>query len=145
MNSIDLQFVKDTLLDLDPSLDGSETDEVYNTALVVLSALSCGPDVTRLAAFTGLPEAFVAAIRPRMIRAELWTDVSVSCDHWLFGEHNVDLVTFWVDVLIAEGLVIREWDENEGEYWYCATEYAPDQEPHLRRTDFLMQCRQSLH
>jgi hypothetical protein len=52
--------VKDTLLDLDPSLDGSETDEMYNTALVVLSALSCGPDVTRLAAFTGLPEAFVS-------------------------------------------------------------------------------------
>jgi hypothetical protein len=66
MKSIDLQFVKDTLLDLDPSLDGSETDEMYNTALVVLSAVSCGPDVTRLAAFTGLPEAFVAAIRPRM-------------------------------------------------------------------------------
>ena len=67
-----------------------------------------------------------------MIRAELWTDVSVSCDHWLFGEHNVDLAAFWVDVLIAQGLVIRGWDENEGEYWYCAAEYAQDQEPHLQ-------------
>jgi hypothetical protein len=66
-----------------------------------------------------------------MVRAELWTDVSVSCDHWLFGEHNVDLAAFWVDVLIAQGLVIRRWDENEGEYWYCAAEYAQDQEQNL--------------
>jgi hypothetical protein len=41
------------------------------------------------------------------------------------------LVTFWVDVLIADGLVIRQWDENKGEYWYSAAEYAQDQEPHL--------------
>ena len=130
MKSIDLQFVMDTLLELDPSLNGSEPGQTYNTALVVLSALTCGPDIRRLAAFTRLPEAFVAAIRQRMVRAELWTDIGVSCDHWQFGEHTVDLAAFWVDVLIAEGLVVRRWDEDKGEYWYCATEYAHDREQH---------------
>jgi hypothetical protein len=130
MKSIDLQFVKDTLLDLDPSLADSAPDRTYNTALVVLSALTCGPDITRLAAFTGLPEAFVAAIRDRMIRAELWTEISVSCDHWQVGAHNLDLAAFWADVLIAEGLVVQRWDEDKGEYCYCATEYAQDREQH---------------
>ena len=37
MRQIDLQFVKDTLLELDPTWEGSEPDESYQTALVVVS------------------------------------------------------------------------------------------------------------
>lgn len=39
MKTIDLQFVKDSLAELDPNLDGEQPDDVYRTALVVLSAL----------------------------------------------------------------------------------------------------------
>jgi len=50
----------------DPSIPAALRPQSYNTALVVLSALSCGPDVVRLAGFTGLPQDFVANIRARM-------------------------------------------------------------------------------
>ena len=73
--TLDLQFVKDSLAELDLSLDGKQSDDAYQTALVVVSALACGPDPQCLAKFTQLPVEFVQAIRRCMIAAELWTVV----------------------------------------------------------------------
>jgi hypothetical protein len=124
LKNLDLQFVKDTLSELDPSLDGSEQSESYMTALVLVSALVQGPNVRRLAVFTGVPEQFVERIRERMVRAELWDEIDVFSDHW-FGEGNmVSMTALWLDILIAQGLVIREWDEEAGEYRYCHAAYA---------------------
>jgi len=67
---IDLRFVKDTLSELDASLDGSEQNEFYRTGLVAVSALVCGPHTERLAKFTELSPDFVETIRQRMIRAD---------------------------------------------------------------------------
>jgi hypothetical protein len=116
------------LQELDPSLDETEPGQTYNTALVVLSALTCGPNIVRLAAFTGLPRVFVAAIYQRMIQAELWTEAGVCSDHWQCEEGVLDLVAFWLDMLIAEELVIRRWDEEEGDYWYCGAACAHEGE-----------------
>jgi hypothetical protein len=124
MKTIDLQYVKDTLWELDPGAKDYETRSTYNTALVVLSALYCGPGTIRLADFTLLPRAFVAAIRQRMTKAELWSEFDVHCDHWQPEEGKFDSVAFWLDALVAEGLVIRRWRDEVGDYWYCATEYA---------------------
>ena len=124
MKLIDLQFVKDTLSELDVSLDGSEQNESYRTGLVAVSALVCGPHTERLAKFTELPPDFVETIRQRMIRAELWTDIDVFYDHW-FGEGNIVCTTaVWLDVLIAQGLVVRQWDEERGDYRYWDAAYA---------------------
>lgn len=124
MKSNKLKFVKDTLLEMDPSLRDTEPDDSYDTALVLLSALAKGTDSSRLAAFTGLPLEFVAAIRQRMIRAELWTEVAVCCDHWEVAQGVVSTSAFWSDVLVAEGCVVRRWDEDSGEYRYWAVDYA---------------------
>ena len=123
MKSKDLQYVKDTLLELDPEVTGLRAQS-YNTALVVLSALTCGPNVQRLAAFTGLSQDFVAAIRARMVQAELWTELDVFSDHWNVAEGVVNTTAFWLDVLIAEGLAVRRWDEGVGDYRYRAAEHA---------------------
>ena len=124
MKAIDLQFVKDSLAELDPSLDGKQPDDAYRTALVLVSALTWGPDTQHLANFTELPVEFVSAIRRRMIAAELWTEVEVFCDHW-FGEANLVCTTaLWLDVLIGQGLVVRAWDETAGDYRYFLAEYA---------------------
>jgi len=64
VKQIDLQFVKDTLSELDPRLEGGTPDDFYLTALVLVSALVCGPDTARLAEFTQLPREFVQAIHP---------------------------------------------------------------------------------
>ena len=84
MRQIDLQFVKDTLLELDPTWEGSEPDESYQTALVLVSALVCGSDIEGLAEFTQLPRTFVETIRHRMIRAELWTESDAFYAHWVW-------------------------------------------------------------
>ena len=125
MKQKDLQFVKDTLLELDPGMDGSEQNKYYLTALVAVSALLCGPDTKRLAKFTELPWDFVETIRQRMVQAELWTERDIVCDHW-FGEGKlVCTAAIWLDVLIAEGLVVRQWDEETGDYRYYDATYAP--------------------
>jgi hypothetical protein len=86
MKRIDLKFLKETLLELDPSIEGTKEGESYKTALVLLAAIACGPDTTRLADVTELPREFVAKIRQRMIRAQLWTEVDVCCDHWYVSD-----------------------------------------------------------
>jgi hypothetical protein len=128
VKAIDLEFVKATLLELDPSLEGSEEDESYNTALVLLSALACGPCTMRLAEFTKLPPEFVATIRQRMIRAQLWTELDVCCDHWYVAAGVVSITAFWLDVLIAQGLAVRKWGEEEGQYRYWHVASAPERE-----------------
>jgi hypothetical protein len=126
MKTMDLQFVKDSLAELGLSLEGKQPDDAYRTALVVVSALACGPDTQCLARFTQLPVEFVQAIRRRMIAAELWTEVEVNCDHWFAGTNQVSTGAFCADLLVAEGAVVRAWDETVGDYRYYLAEYAPD-------------------
>jgi len=78
----------------------------------------CGTDTIRLAAFTGLPCSLIAPIRRRMIQAELWTDNEACLDHYFVAEGLLCARCFWLDVLVAEGLVLRTWDEEEGQYCY---------------------------
>jgi hypothetical protein len=98
------------------------------TALDLLAAIACGSETTRLARVTKLPREFVANIRQRMIRAELWTDLDACCDHWYVSDGVICTIDFWLDVLVAQGRVVRRWVEEEGHYRYWAEEYAPDTE-----------------
>ena len=114
----DLQFVKKSLSEL--GFDGGTPDEQYLTTLVLASALVCGPETAPLAELTQLPADFVEAIRQRMIQAGLWTEIDVMCDHW-FGEGNVASITaICLDVMIAQGLLVRKWNEPMGDYEYCS-------------------------
>jgi len=119
-----LQFVKDRLLEIDPSVQGTEDTESYKAALILLSALVCGPNAKQLERFTGLPGDLIRQVRHRMIEAQLWTAVGICCDDWFIGDAFCD-TQFWADVLVAEGLVVREWIEDEGCYCYYAMEFAP--------------------
>jgi hypothetical protein len=128
VKATDLKLVKETLLQLDPSLAGTEEDESYKTALLLLSALACAPETTRLAEFTQLPREFVAPIRQRMIRAQLWAESAACCDHWYVADGVFCTSFFWLDVLVAQGLVVRQWDEEVGEYRYWDEAFAPQRE-----------------
>jgi hypothetical protein len=130
---INLSCVKERLLELDPGLKGHEGNEPYKTALVLLSALACGPDTARLAAFTALPPEFVAMIRQRMIRAQLWTEIDTCCDHWFVADGVFSTSLFWADALVAQGLVVRQWDEAAGQYRYWEEAFAPQIEPGPRK------------
>jgi hypothetical protein len=83
---------------------------------------------TRLGEFNKLPPEFVATIRKRMIRAQLWTELDVCCDHWYVAAGVVRITAFWLDVLIAQGLAVRKWGEEEGQYRYWHVASAPERE-----------------
>ena len=61
-----------------------------------------------------------------MVQAELWTELDVFSDHWNVAEGVVNRTAFWLDVLIAEGLAVRRWDEGVGHYLYIAAAHAPN-------------------
>jgi hypothetical protein len=125
MTTRNLEFVKETLLEIDHSLNGAKETESYKAALVLLSAMFLGPDTTRLVEFTRLSRTFIATIRERMIRAELWTESVTRYDHWFVGDCEIRRGCFWADVLVAEGLVVRRWIEEEGDFRYWPEEFAP--------------------
>jgi hypothetical protein len=52
---ISLEFIKETLTELDPTFEHTEEDDYYRTALVLLSALAYGPETRILARFTDFP------------------------------------------------------------------------------------------
>jgi len=121
----DLRFVKETLMVLDPTLWDDGQEEGYQAALILLSSLMCGPRAGDLAAFTRLPLSLVIAIRKRLITAELWSETTVCLDHWFAPDGGFKDNMFWMDVLVAEGLVVRHWIEEEGTYRYFAKEFDP--------------------
>ncbi|HEY7097386.1 MAG TPA: hypothetical protein VH437_11720 [Terriglobales bacterium] len=115
---VNAEAVKALLLELDLDISIQQQPGFYNTALVLLSAPICGSDTGRLAKFTGLPPSFVAPIRKRMMQAELWTETKACCEGWFAEDGVLCPRCFWLDVLVADGLVMRAWDENEGQYCY---------------------------
>jgi hypothetical protein len=72
-----------------------------------------------------------------MIRAQLWTEVDVCCDHWYVSDGMFCTNYFWLDVLVAEGLAVRQWAEEEGQYRYWDEEHAP-QNPQGGRSENLI-------
>jgi len=121
----DLRFVRETLLELDPTLLDPGEEETYQAALILLSSLICGPDASDLAAFTGLPLSLVTTIRRRMITAELWSETTVCLDAWYREDGGFWDTHFWMDVFVAQGLVVRRWMVEEDEYRYFAKELDP--------------------
>lgn len=122
----DLTCVKETLLELDPTLGSDEEDEGYCAALILLSSLVCGSDAAELTEFTQLPLSFVTAIRERMIAAELWSETTVCLHDWYTKDGFFRTSLFWADVLVAQGLAVRHWAEEAGAYRYFAREFAPE-------------------
>lgn len=129
MNSVEVQIVKNTLFELDRIISIQEQPEVYRTAVVLLSAVICGPDTTHLMSFTGLPRSLIAPIRRRMIQAELWTELEACCSGWYDKEGRFCITSFRLDVLVAQGSVTRTWDEVEGQYCYVCSQGTQESTP----------------
>ena len=115
---ITLDDVKEVLAELDPTFERSADEKSYRTAVVLFSALVHGPDTEVLAQFTKFPREFVETIRQRIIQAELWTETDVLCDHWFSNGNVIHPTAILLDLLIAQGEVVRRWAEDEGQYQY---------------------------
>jgi hypothetical protein len=70
-----------------------------------------------------------------MIPSGLWTEIAVCCDHWFVEENVIDMIALSTDVLIAQGLVVRYWQEETGHYRYWAAEYDPNKNTSEKRVN----------
>jgi len=102
---------------IDPRLVGHENGIVYRHAIVLLSSLVVGNDISNLARFTGYPRTFIAQIYYRMQEAELWVGDLIRFEHWNYRGEMIFDVNFWIDVMVAHGGWIRFLDEK-GNYDY---------------------------
>lgn len=91
---------------LDPNLDPNL--DTFRSALLLLSSAVVGPDEAKVAAFTGLPAAFVAERAERLRASGVWTgEGKIAADWW---DEETGGIAFWIDVNVAEGLMERATD-----------------------------------
>jgi hypothetical protein len=87
---------------LDPQID--KKDDAFKAGVLLLAALQEGANMQRLAKFTGYDKGFVRAHVKRARDNGIFVGGRVHCD-WF--EEEFGGVAFWVDVLVAQGLLAR--------------------------------------
>jgi hypothetical protein len=80
-----------------------------------------GPNVEALIELTGYPGEFVTNVAMRAKAAGLWLEGDVDYSHWFEGDIVVNPVRFWMDVFVAEGLLISH-RRDDGTFVYFAGE-----------------------
>lgn len=103
MGDATLEQVKAEIMAVDDTL--VEGSEVYDTALVLLSSVEVGPNVTRLCAFTGLPRTFVGQRAKRFRANRVWRGSKVAAAEWF--EEGTGGIAFLMDVAVGMGLLER--------------------------------------
>ena len=99
-----LSDVECEVMRLDPSV--KVDDPAFGTAVVVLAAAVVGPNIKRIASFTGYGRPFVAEKARRLRKQKVWVGGKLDVD-W-FKPKGEGVVAFWLDVVLADGLLVRQ-------------------------------------
>ena len=97
-----LKWVKSTVSKMDETMDINS--HAFRTAVILLSSAVVGPNINKIAKFTGYS---VGAVRQRArnLRAnKVWVGSKVSAE-WLDKKNGT--VAFLCDCLVADGLLVR--------------------------------------
>jgi hypothetical protein len=111
-----VEQIKRTLVELEPELSGKESAPSFKAAVVLLAALESGTDIASLGSLTGYESDFITQISFRMHDAELWVGNDVLCQHW-FHDGRIQRMYFWMDVMVAEGQLVRRRVGAEFKYF----------------------------
>lgn len=104
-----LEVITDEVRRLDLELDPS--DSGFQLAVILMAAaFVTGPDIERIASFTGHPRQMVADVSRRMHEAGLWEKGVVKSDYWFQGDKWT--AGLWCDTLVAEGRMKSRCNEN---------------------------------
>lgn len=99
---ITLEDLKEEIRRIDPDL--AEDDDGYNAVLVLLASLAVGPEIKRIAKFTGLRRDLVAWYSRNLRASGVWKRGKIYAD-W-FDEENGG-VALLLDASVAQGYVKR--------------------------------------
>jgi hypothetical protein len=92
----------------------------FQAAMVLLASELVGPFVDRIATFVGYPRGLVRVIGARLQEAKIWESDEVRCESWFDPEKGA--IAFMLDLMVAEGKLLRRWSEERKQYAY----FAPD-------------------
>ena len=92
----------------------------FQAAMVLFASELVGPYSDRIATFLGYPSSLVQLMAARLQEAKIWQDDHVHCDSWFDPEKGA--VAFMLDLMVAEGQLLRKWSEEKKQYSYHVPE-----------------------
>jgi hypothetical protein len=95
----------------------AENSNAFRAAMVLLASEFVGPYVDRIATLLGYISSMVQVIAARLYEARIWDDDQVRSEPWFDPQKGK--VAFLLDVLVAQGLLIRCWSEEKKQFAYC--------------------------
>jgi hypothetical protein len=113
-----LQSLKRDVWDMDGEL--AEDSFTFWAAMVLLASYMVGPYTDRVATFLGYPVGFVQVIAARLIQSGIWAGDEVSSEPWL--DPQTGMVSFILDLGVAEGKFTASWSEEKGQRSYYLPE-----------------------
>ena len=100
----------------------SDTDPSRNTAIIMIAALFCGPDVDAIATTMGVDSGFVQCVADRMRGSKLWTETGgVDYADWLAGGY-LGVANFGLDLDVGVGAFVRTGAKVNGQFEYKLVE-----------------------
>ena len=94
----------------------AEDSYTFQAAMVLLTSELVGPYVDRITTFVGCPLGLVQLIAARLQDAKIWEGDEVRCESWFDPEKGA--MAFMLDLMVAEGELIRSWSEEREQYAY---------------------------
>jgi hypothetical protein len=101
----------------------AEDSYTFQATMVLLASELVGPYVDRIAMFVGYAPGLVQVIAARLQEAKIWEGDEVRCESWFDPKNGA--MAFMLDVLVAEGKVMRTWSEEKKQYAYHEPEIRP--------------------
>ena len=113
-----LEGMRRDVRDMNETLE--EDSYSFQAAMVLFASELVGPYSDRIAMFLGYPSSLVQLMAARLQEAKIWQDDHVHCDSWFDPEKGA--VAFMLDLMVAEGQLLRKWSEEKKQYSYHVPE-----------------------
>jgi len=94
----------------------AEDSYTCQAAMVLLASELVGPYADRIATFLEYPLDLVRVIGARLHEAKIWEDDEVHYESW--SDPQKGAVAFLLDLMVAEGELIRKWSGEKKQYAY---------------------------
>ena len=98
-----IRQIRNEIKRLDPQLKQDDTSFV--TAVIMLSAIEVGADAERIAKFSGVGLGQVMEREHRLRKNKVWVGEKTHHSGW--DDKESGGIAFWMDVCIADGLLVR--------------------------------------
>lgn len=101
--SVTIEQIREDIRQMDDGLE--EDSDGFKVAVIVLSSAIIGPNIKRLARFTGYGRDFCSEISRHCREGGLWRGGRVYHSGW--DDEKTGGIAFWLDCALAQGYIER--------------------------------------